>query len=82
MRRPPSLLTLMGSTLGGIGFVLLAVQVARTLGGQALGGIGTGLLWVGFGLLAVGLIVLLMALMTDEPGTTNPGGDAPTAPAP
>jgi hypothetical protein len=52
--------------IGGVvalaGFALLAVEVIRTLTGGVLGTIATVLLWVGVGLLAVGLLLLVLSL--------------------
>jgi hypothetical protein len=77
VRRPSSPLTAVGSALAGVGFVLLVLEVARTLNGQALGGLGSSLLWVGFGLLSVGLIVLVVSLLPE----TAPGPQPAAAPA-
>jgi len=64
--------------IGGVvavgGFALLAVEVIRTLTGGVLGTIATVLLWVGVGLLAVGLLLLVLSL--------SGGDDTPAEPAP
>lgn len=44
------------------GLVLLVVECARVLGGNALGGIGSSLLWVGVGLVAAGGIALVLSV--------------------
>jgi hypothetical protein len=65
------------ASIGGVvalgGFALVAVEVIRTLTGGVLGTIGTTLLWVGVGVLAVGLLLLVLSLA---------GGDDETPPSP
>ena len=73
--------------IGGVvaigGFALLAVEVIRTLTGGVLGTIATVLLWVGVGLLAVGLLLLVLSLAGDdaEPATAGPEPLPEAAPA-
>jgi hypothetical protein len=54
------------ASVGGVvavaGFALLAIEAIRTLTGGVLGSLGTILLWVGVGVLAVGLLLLVMSL--------------------
>jgi hypothetical protein len=74
--RVARLLTPAGLVLGGVGLVLLVVQVVRTLGDATLGTVGTVLLWLGFGLLAAGVVVLFLAMLRTAP---DAGGDASAA---
>ena len=62
MRRLLGWADLIGAVAVGVGLVLLLVEVVRTVAGQSLGGFGLALLWVGFGLLVVGLVVVLLSL--------------------
>lgn len=55
-----------GVVLAIAGFALLAVEVIRTLTGGVLGTFGTVLLWVGVGVLAVGLLLLVLSLTTGD----------------
>ena len=76
----PSRLFAAGGLLALVGLVLLAVEVARTLASNPLGTVGTVLLWLGVGLLAVGGVLLTLAVADDvEP--TEPIDDEPAAPA-
>ena len=78
--------------IGGVvalgGFALLAVEVIRTLTGGVLGTIATVLLWVGVGLLAVGLLLLVLSLVggDDSPAwvaePVSEPAPAPVTPAP
>jgi hypothetical protein len=81
-----ALLPLLGTVLAVAGFVLLAVEVIRTLTGGVLGTIGLVLLWVGVGAIAVGLLLLVLAVAgSDEPRpATRPAAGAaePAAPVP
>ena len=55
-----------GVVLAIAGFALLAVEVIRTLTGGVLGTFGTVLLWVGVGVLAVGLLLLVLSLASGD----------------
>ena len=69
--------------IGGVvalaGFALLAVEVIRTLTGGVLGTIATVLLWVGVGLLAVGLLLLVLSLAGGDSDVPPWGAEAPSA---
>lgn len=69
------------------GFVMLVLEVVRVLTGSVLGGVGSIVLWTGLGLLALGLILLVVSVavagprdtalpaeqeMTDEPAVVAP----------
>lgn len=86
-----ALLPTLGTVLAAAGFVLLAVQVIRTLTGGVLGTIGLVLLWVGVGALAVGLLLLVLVVAgfdaADRGASTRrarrgrePGGSEPAVP--
>ena len=63
-----------GVVLAIAGFALLAVEVIRTLTGGVLGTTGTILLWVGVGVLAVGLILLVLSLAGGDDESTATDG--------
>jgi hypothetical protein len=73
--------------IGGVvaigGFALLAVEVIRALTGSVLGTIATVLLWVGVGVLAVGLLLLVLSLAGGDDVTAawgaEPLGEPPSA---
>ena len=69
--------------IGGVvaigGFALLAVEVIRALTGGVLGTIATVLLWVGVGLLAVGLLLLVLSLAGGDNEVPPWGAEAPSA---
>ena len=72
--------------IGGVvalgGFALLAVEVIRTLTGGVLGTIATVLLWVGVGLLAVGLLLLVLSLAGGDNDVPPWGAEPPRPSAP
>jgi hypothetical protein len=51
-----------GAALGVVGSVLLVLEVARALSGDALGTLSTVLLWVGVGLDVVAGVLLVLAV--------------------
>ena len=51
-----------GAALGLVGLVLLVVETARALSGNALGTLSMVALWVGVGLVAVGGLLLVLAV--------------------
>jgi hypothetical protein len=55
-----------GALVALAGLVLLVVETSRTLGGTTLGGAGPVLLWVGVGLVALGGLALLLAVVSDS----------------
>jgi uncharacterized membrane protein YwaF len=56
-----------GGFLALVGVVLLALEVARTVGSNTLGSAGTILLWVGLGLFAVGAVLTAWSVGRDVP---------------
>jgi drug/metabolite transporter (DMT)-like permease len=58
----PSWLFPAGAALALVGVVLLVVETARALAGNALGSLATDLLWVGVGLVAVGAVLLVLSV--------------------
>lgn len=69
----PSPLLPIGAGVGLVGFVLMLFEVVRVLTDSTLGTIGEVLLWVGLGLVVVGALALLgavvQALESDAPGS-------------
>lgn len=53
---------LLGVLFTVAGFIMFVLEVVRSLTGSVLGGVGEILLWTGLGLLAVGLILLVVSL--------------------
>ena len=68
-------LAAIGVVLAVAGFALLVFEVVRTLTGSILGTIGTVLLWVGVGALAVGLLLLVLSLVVDDGDAAAPVQD-------
>jgi hypothetical protein len=80
VRRSQQLLPVGGVLAAAIGLVLLVLEVARTVSGTPLGTLGTILLWVGVGLIAVGMLLLALVLSRAlEPGEPTPPNE-PTEP--
>jgi hypothetical protein len=63
----PPVLLIGGAALTIAGLALLALEVARALTGSVLGTLGLTLLWLGVGLLAVGLLLLVLTVTAPEP---------------
>ncbi len=62
-----SVLLPVGAALGLIGFVALAVEGLRVaIGDTSLSGWQAAVPWAGLGLLALGAVVLVVALLADE----------------
>jgi hypothetical protein len=73
-------LTPIGSVVAIAGLVLLVLEAARALNGNPLGTLGTVLLWLGLGLLAVGSTTLVVAeLSAAQVAIAAPGADHPSA---
>jgi hypothetical protein len=67
-----AILVRVGSTLGGVGFVLLFVEAARVVFGKhTLSGVESLLPWIGLGLLIVGAVLLALAVS----GASDGGGE-------
>lgn len=81
-----AVLPLLGAVLAAAGFVLLAVQVLRTLTGGVLGTIGLALMWVGVGALTAGLVLLVLVVAGVDGGddaraaSAEPGAGEPAVP--
>jgi len=58
-----SVLFPVGGATGLVGLVLLVLESTRALSGNALGSAGEALLWVGTGLIVVGGLLLLLAVV-------------------
>jgi len=52
-----------GAVTGLVGLVLLVLESTRALTGNVLGSLGEVLLWVGAGLIVVGAVLLLLAVV-------------------
>ena len=59
----PSVLFPAGAATGLVGLVLLVLESTRALTGNVLGSVGEALLWVGVGLVVVGGVLLLLAVV-------------------
>jgi len=59
----PSVLFPAGAATGLVGLVLLVLESTRALTGNVLGSVGEALLWVGVGLIVVGAVLLLLAVV-------------------
>jgi hypothetical protein len=64
--RRSAALPVAGTVLATVGLACLAYEVARTLDGGVLGTFGTVLLWLGVGLLAVGLLLLVLSVVAES----------------
>jgi hypothetical protein len=60
-----------GAAVGLVGLVLLVLESTRALTGNALGGVGGALLWVGTGLIVVGAVLLLLAVVRGSDGSDS-----------
>jgi len=63
LRVSPSVLFPAGAATGLVGLVLLVLESTRALTGNVLGSLGEVLLWVGAGLIVVGGVLLLLAVV-------------------
>lgn len=66
-----------GAVAALAGLVLLVVQTSRVLGGNALGGVASSLLWVGVGLIVAGGIALVLAVASDRSDVRSSDGGEP-----
>lgn len=75
----PSVLFPAGAATGLVGLVLLVLESTRALTGNVLGSVGEVLLWVGAGLIVVGGVLLLLAVVrsADVPGSDGSDGGQP-----
>ena len=62
-----------GAVLGLAGMVLLVVQSARALSGNALGSLASALMWAGVGLVAVGGVLLVLSVTRSDRGQPADG---------
>jgi hypothetical protein len=65
-----------GAVAALAGLVLFVVEASRAIGGTALGGAGSALLWVGLGLLVAGCLLLLGAAASSADGRSDGGQPA------
>ena len=63
LRVTASVLFPAGAATGLVGLVLLVLETTRALTGNVLGAVGAALLWVGTGLIIVGGVLLLLAVV-------------------
>jgi hypothetical protein len=69
-----------GAALGVVGFLALAVEALRVAFSDAsLSGWQAAVLWVGLGLLAVGAVLLLTALLHDDAVADGPRAQGSTS---
>ena len=66
---------LLGVLFTVAGFIMFVLEVVRALTGSVLGGVGEILLWTGLGLLAVGLILLVVSLAIAGPSQDELAAD-------
>ena len=62
-----------GAGAGLVGLVLLVLETTRALTGNTLGTLGEALLWVGVGLIALGALLLLLAVARSDGGQPADG---------
>ena len=74
LRVRPSVLFPAGAATGLIGLVLLVLESARALTDNVLGTVGEVLLWVGAGLILVGGLLLLLAVVRSADAVASDGG--------
>ena len=60
-----------GAVTGLVGLVLLVLESTRALTGNVLGSLGEVLLWVGAGLILVGGVLLLLAVVRSHTQTAD-----------
>ena len=66
-----------GAATGLVGLVLLVLESSRALAGDVLGSFAAALLWVGAGLIVVGSVLLLLAVLrSTEPQGSDRGQPA------
>lgn len=68
----------LGTVVVAVGLVLMVVEAVLVFTGGTLGLLGTVILWVGFGLIALGALVLLASLFgspDDSPDGEAASGD-------
>ena len=62
-----------GGALALVGVILLVVQIARALSGNALGPVASALMWAGVGLVAVGGVLLVLSVARSDSGQPADG---------
>ena len=78
MPRPQRAFPIAGTVLALVGLVLLVVEVVRVVNGNTLGTLGAVLLWVGVGLVAIGMLLLAWTLLGLPSGGETSYAAAPT----
>lgn len=63
-----------GAATGLVGLVLLVLESTRALTGNVLGTVGATLLWVGAGLVVLGALLLLLAVVRHPNDLGSDGG--------
>jgi hypothetical protein len=63
-----------GGATGLVGLVLLVLESTRALSANVLGSVGETLLWVGAGLVVLGALLLLLAVLRSSDLGSSDGG--------